>query len=418
MDWMHWRGPRYNGSTDEKKLPVSFSPTKGVAWVTSLPGPSAATPIVCKDAVFTTAADFDKQQLLAICLDRKTGKERWRSAVGSGHKPGGDGTPVQLDERGHYAQPSPVTDGKRVFFFYGNGDLVSFDFTGRKIWQRNLQKELGDFAFQWTFSSTPLLLGEKLYLQILQRNQPVGARGKEKPESFLLCINGDDGRELWRAARPSNAIMESRESYASPIPLTTEDKKTRLLIAGGDVLSCHEVETGKELWRSGTWNESHREAFWRLVPSPVAGDGIALVCAPKRAPVYAMKLSDGTSAWKSEDRSPVTSDVPTPAFSEGKFYVLSDVRKSISCVEAKTGKIVWSVTPPGRQMCWASPTVADGKLYLMNLNGDVFVLDVSDGKVLAENAMDTEGADIRSSIAAAQGSLFIRTRDKLYCIGG
>jgi outer membrane protein assembly factor BamB len=417
MDWMHWRGPRYDGSTEAKKLPVSFSTTQGVAWAPSLPGPSAATPIVCRDSVFTTAADFDKQQLVAFCLDRKTGKERWRSAIGTGHRPGGEGTPVQLDERGHYAQPSPVTDGRRVYFFFGNGDLTALDFGGKKLWQRNLQKDLGDFAFQWTFSSSPLLLNGKLYLSILQRNRPVGPRGKGTPESFLLCLDGSDGRELWRSTRPSDAVMESRESYASPIPLT-EGKKHRLLIAGGDVLSCHEADDGKELWRSGTWNDGHREAWWRLVPSPVVGDGVALVCAPKRAPVYAMKLSDGSSAWKSDERSTVTSDVPTPAFADGRFFVLSDVKKSVSCIEAKTGKVLWSITAPGRQMCWASPTVADGKLYLLNLNGDVYVLDAESGKVLAENAMDTEGAEVRSTIAIAQNSLFIRTRAKLYCIGG
>ena len=72
---------------------------------------------------------------------------------------------------------------------------------------------------------------------------------------------------------------------------------------------------------------------------------------------------------------------------------------------------------PGRQMCWGSPTGADGKIYLINLNGDVFVMDAASGKTLAENTMATEGSDIRSSVAVAHGNLFIRTQDKLYCIG-
>ncbi len=211
--------------------------------------------------------------------------------------------------------------------------------------------------------------------------------------------------------------MESRESYASPIPLAS-GKETRLLIAGGDVLTLHTPESGKELWRSGTWNDGHREAWWRLVPSPVTGDGVALVCAPKRAPVYAMKLSDGTPAWQSEVRGPLTSDVPTPAFSQGRFYILSDLKKALSCVEATTGKLLWSTPTPGHAMCWASPTVADGKVFVLNLSGTVFVFDAGSGKILAENPMDTEGAEVRSSVAVAQGSLFLRTREKLYCIGG
>jgi outer membrane protein assembly factor BamB len=109
--------------------------------------------------------------------------------------------------------------------------------------------------------------------------------------------------------------------------------------------------------------------------------------------------------------------VPTPLFYKGKFYVLSDVRRAISCVDPKTGAVVWTAPVPGRAMCWASPTGADDKLYLMNLNGDVFVLDAATGKLLGENAMDQEGSEIRSSIAVAHGNLFIRTKDKLYCIG-
>ncbi len=415
MDWTHWRGPRHDGSTEARNLPISFARAKGIAWAASLPGPSAATPIVCRDAVFTTAADFEKKQLLALCFERKTGKERWREVVGSGYRSGGEGTPVQLDERGHYAQPSPVTDGKRVYFFFGNGDLAALDFSGRKLWQRNLQKDLGDFALQWTFSSSPLLLGGRLYVQVLQRNKPVGPRGKGALDSFLLCLEGSDGRELWRSTRPSEAVMESRESYASPIPLAS-GKESRLLIAGGDVLTLHTPEEGRELWRSGTWNDGHREAWWRLVPSPVTGDGVALVCAPKRAPVYAMKLADGTPAWQSEVRGPLTSDVPTPAFSQGRFYILSDLKKALSCVEATTGKLLWSTPTPGHAMCWASPTVAGGKVYVVNLSGTVFVFDAGSGKILSENPMDTEGAEVRSSVAVAQGSLFLRTREKLYCI--
>jgi outer membrane protein assembly factor BamB len=68
-------------------------------------------------------------------------------------------------------------------------------------------------------------------------------------------------------------------------------------------------------------------------------------------------------------------------------------------------------------MCWASPTGADDKLFLMNVNGDVFVMEASTGKLLGENPMDTDGAEVRSCIAVAHGNLFIRTRDKLYCIG-
>lgn len=423
QDWANWRGPLYNGSSpNAKNLPVKFSPKENVKWVADMPGPSAATPIIYGDNVFLSSVDTAKETLVAMCLDRKTGKVKWSHAVGSGYMPGGEGNKVQLDGRSNYASPSPVTDGKRVVFFYGNGDLAAFDMAGKKIWQRNLQKDLGDFAFQWTFSSSPQLYDGTLYMQILQRNQTVGARGKQNAPSFLMAMNPDTGVEMWRQDRPSNAVMESREAYSTPIPHERNGRK-ELIVSGGDVLTGHDPKTGKELWRWGTWNESHREAWWRLVPSPVVGGNVVLVCAPKRAPVYAAKLGGsgdmGKSglAWASEERSPLTSDVPTPLFYKGKFYILSDVRRSISCVEPETGKVIWTKPTPGRQMCWASPTGADDKIYLMNLNGDVFVLEAETGNLLAENPMDEEGAEIRSSIAVAHGNLFIRTKGKLYCIG-
>jgi len=423
QDWANWRGPHFNGSTEAKNLPAKFSPKENVKWVADLPGPSAATPIIFGGSVFVSSADFKNETLVALCLDRKTGKVKWRHAVSSGYQPaGGEGNKLQIDDRSNYASPSPVTDGKRVIFFYGNGDLAAFDLAGKKLWQRNLQKDYGDFAFQWTFSSSPQFYAGKLYLQILQRNQPAGSRGKPGAPSFLLALHPDTGKELWRHERPSQAIMESREAYSTPIPHEQNGRK-ELIITGGDFVTGHDPESGKELWRWGTWNEGHRESWWRLVPSPVVGGGVVLVCAPKRAPVYAAKLGGSGEmgaaglSWSSEDRSPVTSDVPTPLFYKGKFYVLSDLRKSLSCVEPKTGAVAWTVPVPGRQMCWASPTGADGKIYLINLNGDVFVMDAASGKTLAENPMAAEGSDIRSSIAVAHGNLFIRTQDKLYCIG-
>lgn len=423
QDWTNWRGPDYNGSTTAKDLPVKFSPTDGVKWSVPLPGPSAATPIVVGGNVYISSTDPQSQALIALCLDRQTGKVKWQQNAGSGYRPaGGEGDPIRIDERSNYASPSPTSDGKRVFFFYGNGDLAAFTADGDKLWTRNLQKDYGDFAFQWTFSSSPLLYGGKLYLQVLQRDRPVGPKGRPNAESFLLALEPETGKELWRVVRPSPAIMESREAFTTPIPVTHEGK-TQLVIAGGDIVTAHDPSTGKELWRWGTWNENNRIPHWRLVPSPVAGGGSLLVCAPKRAPVYAVKLggngnlgADGL-AWKSEDRSPVTSDVPTPLYYGGKFYVLSDVRRSLSCVDPKTGAVTWTVEVPGTSMCWASPTGADGKIYLMNLDATVYVMDAATGKLLAENPMDPEASEIRSSISVAHGNLFIRTNTRLYCIG-
>lgn len=422
-DWANWRGPEFNGSSAEVGLPVKFSPTEGVKWAVDLPGPSAATPAIWGDSVFVSSTEPAKQLLLALCLDRKTGKIRWQKVAGSGYQPGGgQGNPLQIDGRSNYASPSPVTDGKRVVFFYGNGDMVAYDFGGKELWRKNIQQECGDFAFNWTFGSSPQLYDGKLYLQILQRNIPVQGRGKDGSESYLMAMDPATGKELWRAVRPTDARMESREAYSTPIPFVHNGRK-EIVISGGDIVSGHDAATGKELWRWGTWNTDHLGTSLRLVPSPVTGAGIILASAPKQLPVFAIKaggsgdLGPAGIAWQSPDRSALTSDVPTPLFYKNRFYVLSDLKKAISCVEPATGKVLWSSPTPGFSPCWGSPTGADGKVYVISLKGEVHVYNADTGELLATNPMADQENEIRSSVAVAYGNLFVRTNSKLYCIG-
>ena len=428
-NWGNWRGPNFDGSSDEKNLPAVFNPTEGVRWSVALPGPSAATPIVWGDSIYLSSTDLEAKQLLAMCLNRNTGAVKWKQSVGSGYHPGGQGNDIQLEEKSNYASPSPVTDGKRVVFFFGNGDLMAFDLAGKKLWARNLQQELGDFAFNFTFASSPLLYENRLYMQVLQRNHPTGGRGKQGAESFLMALDPTTGKELWRSLRPAPGQEESLEAYTTPIPFTYNGRK-EILIAGGDILSGSDPATGKELWRWGTYNQDpddpgskHRRKDFRLVPSPVAGGGVVLGCGPKTKPVFAVKagqngdVTESGMAWHSEQKSQVTSDVPTPLFYKGRFYIASDVKKAISCVDPKDGKVLWTQPTPGRGAVWASPTAGDGKIYTMSLQGEVAVFDAEKGELLATNVMATDQNEIRSAISIAGGNLFVRTNTHLYCIG-
>ncbi|HPA20326.1 MAG TPA: PQQ-binding-like beta-propeller repeat protein [Verrucomicrobiae bacterium] len=414
-EWRHWRGPDFNGSTPESGLPATWSKTENVAWSADLPGPSAATPIVSGDLVFVSSADAASDTLFAHAFDRRTGAERWRKTMGTG---------IRRERLSNYASPSAVTDGRLVVFFYGNGKTAAFDFGGRELWSRDLAKDLGEFAFGWTFASSPLLHDGRLYYQVLQRDVPVQGRGKpDGPnESYLLAVDPTTGRDLWRQVRPSEAVAESREAFTSPIPCTTPAGRAELLVAGGDCLTGHDPATGRELWRWGTWNPK-RLGHWRLVPSPVAGKGVILACAPKREPVYAVRadgagrLTDAALAWVSEAQPDVTSDVPTPLFYQGDFFVLSDVRKTLARVDPVSGSPKWIVPTPGRAKYEASPTGADGRIFLINFAGEVAILKADDGAVLQVIPMGEERDDqIRSTVVVAGGQIFIRTNSKLFCI--
>ncbi len=416
-NWPHWRGPHFDGSSAETNLPSTWSRTEGIAWRAELPGSSAATPIIWGDRVFIGSVDAEREKLVAICIDRTSGKHMWLRDVGD---------ETHRDRRSTYGAPSPVTDGERVFFFYSTGDLVCFDFDGRRLWARNIQEDYGTFAFLWTFASSPTLLDGKLYVQVLQRDVPVSGRGLAgRPnESYLLAVDPETGKTLWRHIRPSRAREESREAFSTPIPVWHEGRP-QLVLVGGDAISGHDPQTGKELWRWGTWNP-RRITHWRLVPSPVAGDGVVLACAPKSSPVYGVPLGhqgvldDSDLAWISgQDPRDVSSDVPTPAFYDGDFFILNDLRRKLSRVEPRTGNVTWTIDTPGRAKYEASPLAADGRIYLINHAGEAAVIDAATGDVIRVIPMDdpSGGEVVRASIVAASGNLFIRTTRHLYCVG-
>lgn len=410
-DWPQWRGPNFNGFTPEKGLPTEWRKDSAV-WSVDMPGPSASTPVVLGDKIFVSTADVTTKTLQAMCLDRKTGKVLWNHKTGDG---------ITRDEKSNYSSPSPVAGKDRVFFFYGNGTLVAFDLDGKELWNRSITKDYGDFAFQWTFSSSPMLHEGRLYLQVLQRDKPVHGEGKVGGESFLLAIDPATGKDIFRHVRPSDAVAESLEAFSTPIPFEQHGRK-EILVVGGDCITGHNPATGEELWRWGTWNPT-KIGHWRLVPSPVTGAGVVLACGPKNAPVFAIKaggkgeLDESAIAWSSTIRE-VTSDVSTPLFMDNSFFVLAEDKRILTRVDGTTGEVKWTVDLPGRKKYEASPTGADGKIYLMNFAGEVVVVNAADGKVTNTVAMGDAGDnETRSTIVAAYGQLLIRTNKKLYCIG-
>ncbi|HCN76804.1 MAG TPA: hypothetical protein DIT13_06370 [Verrucomicrobiales bacterium] len=422
-NWPNWRGPAQNGTSPETGLPEKFSRTEGVKWAADVPGISASVPVVWADKVFLTAPIAEEKKLVGLCYDAKTGKELWRRAISEGG--------LQWDNKSNLASPSPVTDGERVIFLFADAVAASYDLSGNLQWRRDFTQSHGAFATQWTYGSSPLLDSGRLYIQVLQRDEVFDFQGFQKGtpgkdmSSYVLALDPATGKDLWKVVRPSEAVAESLEGFSSPVCHDVNGQR-QLLIVGGDCITGHDAATGAELWRWGTWN-TEKIGHWRLVPSVVAGDGIALACAPKKNPVYAVKLGGkGTAelAWTSDPKE-ASSDVSTPAFHDGKFYILDSDRRSLSCLEAKTGRLIWQGDLGSKAKFEGSPTVADGKVYMTNFWGQVYVAKAGGDKfeLLAVNEMgdgskpNGDASSVRSSIAAANGALYIRTQDKLFCVG-
>jgi len=208
---MAW--PLFNGSTTETNLPIRWSKTENVAWKTPLPGRSGATPIVWRDSVFLPSPDEEKK-LRLFCIDMNTGDVRWQKIVGVGDRETG---------KNNMASCSAVTDGKHVFALFGTGDMAAFDFAGNKVWQRRLPEEFGAFAVMFQYGASPLLWNGTLYVLLLQRNAPVYGHARDgRPErrSWLICLDPDSGKTLWRHERVTGAREEAMEAYTTPLPFS------------------------------------------------------------------------------------------------------------------------------------------------------------------------------------------------------
>ena len=411
-DWPQWRGPHFDGSSTETNLPASLDP-KSAAWITDLPGSSSGTPVVFGDRIYLGALDKNSKKLLALALNRADGKILWTKEVGEGQ---------MRNERNDLASPSPITDGKTTWFYYGTGDLVAFDRDGNQLWARNIEKDHGHFNMLWIYSASPLLYNGKLYIPVLHRDVPPQRRGapanaSAPADSYLLCVDPKTGKDLWRVVRPTDAVQEAREAYTTPIPVEVNGKR-QIVIMGGDYLTGHDPEDGHELWRFGTYNPG-KIGHWRTVASASAGAGLIFCSPPKNGnrgeSFYAVKppgeSGNALLAWKSGD---ITTDVCVPLYYQDTLFVLDGDRKKLYSLDPKTGDKHWTADLGGRPVYRASPTGADGKIYCMNEGGDVAVVSASDGKILDRQSLGSETAASRSSIVAAEGLVFVRTADRLY----
>ncbi|HEX3999359.1 MAG TPA: PQQ-binding-like beta-propeller repeat protein [Pirellulales bacterium] len=397
-NWPQWRGARFDGVSLETGLPAEWNKASGknIAWRLALPGPAGATPVVWQDHLFLTSVDGS--DLVLIAADT-SGKQLWKKTVGSGNKN------VRGDE-GNSASPSPATDGKHVWTMMGTGVLACYDFAGNQIWKIDLQKKYGQFLIQHGFSSSPVLDGDRLYLQLIHSG---GAK--------IVCLDKATGEQVWMQRRKTDARDECQESYATPT-IYRDQHQALLLTHGGDYIIAHRLSDGEEVWRCGGLNpKGQYNNSLRLVASPLAVPGIIIVPSAKNGPVMALR-PDGhgditndaqTHYWTHPHNTP---DVPSPLVYDGLAYLCRE-NGNLYCFDVRTGEQYYEHrTHPDRHR--ASPLYADGKIYLASRDGTVTV--VKAGRQYEELASNTMGEDISASPIVADGTLYLRTFEALYAI--
>lgn len=409
-DWPHWRGPHLNGSSDEKNLPSKWSKTENIAWTASLPGHGSATPIVSNGKVFISSTDRDSSDLLALCFDASTGRELWRKKLG---------TSTRKVPRNNPATPSPVTDGRNVYFMYGSGDLASLDYEGNILWSRNLEAEYGNISMKWGYSSSPLLFNGSLYILMQRRHTAYRAPESTTLDAFIMAINSGTGKNIWKHIRKTDALNESLDSYSSPI-LLQHSGGVQIIVAGADYVTANDPATGVEIWRYEYARQKSTRG--RNITSPSTVEGFVLCVPPRGADGLIAIRSDGKGTitddyitWTFSGPSP---DCSTPLYYKGNIYVLADRKGGvITCLDAGTGRQQWQGKLGGSAPWWASITAGDNKLYCISEAAEAVVLAAGDEEFKILHRIDMEDKPIQASIAIADGHLYIRTTSRLFCIG-
>lgn len=331
-DWSQWRGPAYNGTSPETGLPDTLGKEQEL-WVTDLPGPGEATPVICNGAVYLSGYDESSKMLFVMKLDADNGTVLWKKTVASFE---------QLPSRNIIASPSPVADEKGVLFMFSNGIVIRYSREGTELWRKDLIAEYGPFSAAWSYSASPLLHHGILFIPVLRNDQlPKGSTYEGSMESYLLGLDAESGAVRFKVDRPTDAKNDFREFYGTPIP-TQIDGKTQILLYGGNYITSHDPQTGKELWRSGYMEI--KMSWGRVATTPVVAENIIYCAFPSGEKAFARDLGklaqgEGGALWVYDDDA---CDVPSPTVWKGCVYLLEEKRKQLLCLDLKTGELRWS----------------------------------------------------------------------------
>jgi len=390
--WPEWRGPLRTGEGPSADPPVEWAEGRNVRWRVDVPGLGLGSPIVTGELVLISTAvpggkDPAEREFAVMAFARADGTLRWKSVV---HRE----VPHEgLQENNSYASASLLTDGQRLFAFFGSRGLYALDLSGRTLWE----KQLGRMQTRMGFGegSSPALYRDTLVVNW----------DHEGPD-FVFALDAANGKERWRKDR------DEPTTWATPLVITGEGAP-QVVIAGTNHVVSYDLATGEERWRAGGLTPN-------AIPSPVYADGIVYVTSGFRGnALMAIRLS----AAKGEVAAPPalvfrydrdTPYVPSPLLYRGQLYFLKSNNGILTCLDAKDGTLRFSERLPGVPNVYASPVGAAGRVYVAGREGAVVVLAAGPKlELLATNHLD-DGFD--ASPALADRELYLRGRKHLYRI--
>lgn len=413
-NWPQWRGLNGDGVSQETGLPIAWTDESGIKWKCQLPGWGDSTPAIWGDAVFVTGQLEDKR-LVLLRIDKSNGRVKWTRDVGtgvylvpsSGRKSPDMRRHQEFHREQNMATPSPVTDGQVVMVHFGNGDLAAYDFDGKQLWHRNLQKDHGDYTIWWGHANSPVIHGD-LVISVCMQDSCVDLPGEPSP-SYLVAHDILSGKQRWKTMRMTGATREHCDSYNTPILHRTGGRQ-EIVVMGGEVLDAYDPGNGKRLW--------HLPGLLcnRIIPSPLAAHGMIYATLGMRKAIVAVEV-DGLGVrprdeivWEHRKGIP---DGPSPVVWGAQLYFVNN-GGIMHCLDARNGQVLWVERITGEYR--ASPVAANGRIYCLNTRGLTTVLSATrQFDRLAENKLDD--ATIASP-AISDRNIFIRGKEWLHCLRG
>lgn len=390
-DWPRFRGPNGTGVAVGPLPPVD---AKSALWKVELPGRGHSSPIVAGGKLFIQSASADGSKRLLLCLDATTGKTLWTKEL--------PGKKAHTHGKNSLASATPAADGERVYCVSWDGEfltLLAYDLTGKELWQQ----PLGGFVSQHGPGHSPAVYDGLVYVSV---DEDADKGGK----AVLSAFDARTGQKKWAVDR-----KPYRASYSTPFLLTRPNRPTALVMGTTTAITGYDPKTGKTLWEYPiAWPSGQMPL--RVVGSPVYANGVIVCyCGDGGGSRYTVAIDpDGkapTKVWEvSKGRTPY---VPCMLSKGDLLFWVSDAGIA-SCVEARTGKPVWEERVSVKDVT-ASPILVGDDILILAEGGQAYVIKAAREFDLVRTA--ALGEKVAASPAAADGKVFVRGENHLFCFG-
>jgi outer membrane protein assembly factor BamB len=387
-NWPRFRGPDGSGNAIMAAgLPTQWDAKTGagIAWKTASPAAGYSSPIVWADRLFFSGATARERRV--FCLDALTGRMIWQATAQRTDVPG---SLPESAGASSYATATVATDGRRVYAFFGNGDLAAYNLDGKLEWS----KCFGPLKNAYGHAASLTTCQEKLILQLDQGDA-------EANKSMLYALDVRNGQILWQRPRRVGS------SWATPIVIDVAGKTQIITLAVPSVIA-YGANDGAELWRLDGLNGE-------ITPSPTFAAGMVFAISPSEKLVAIRPDGSGDVtkthvAWSTEENVP---DIASPV-SDGKLVFALTTPGVLTCFDVADGKKQWE-HDFGTEF-HSSPSIAAGRIYLFSRKGAALVVEAArEFKELFRTEM---GDVFDSSPAFVENRIYLRGETNIWCLGG